>query len=480
MIEGGNIHYGIAAKTRGISSGGIGLMLRLATWSGLRDAIDEKLDLLKVHLPYHESDHVLNIAFNVLAGGTCLEDIEHRRNDENFLNALGARRLPDPTTAGDFCRRFSESDIVTLMDTINEVRSRIWSTQPEAFFQEAILDVDGTLVETLGECKEGMEISYKGRWGYQTLLVSLANTGEPLYLKNRSGNRPSHEGAAEYLDRAIAHCWKSGFREVTLRGDTDFSMTEHLDRWHEGNVRFVFGYDCRDNLRKLADNLPTKDWKKLERPAKYTVKTKKRARLENVVNRIVTEREFKKLRLKGEEVAEFFYQPVACKRRYRMIVLRKNVSTEKGEQVLFEDIRYHFYITNDWIAPASHIVFDANQRCDQENLIGELKNGVHALHAPSNGLRSNWAYMVMASLAWTLKAWTALVLPESGRWRSRRKSEKTDVLRMGFRTFVNAFMMLPAQIVRRARRIEYRFLSWNRWLPVFFRAWDRMREPLLE
>jgi len=480
MIEGANIHYEISEKTKAISSGGIGLLVRLAIWSGLREAIDKNLHLLKVHLPYHESDHVLSIALNALAGGTCLEDIEHRRNDENFLNALGAERIPDPTTAGDFCRRFTETHIVTLMETINEIRTRIWSTQPREFFQEAILDVDGTLVDTFGECKEGMEISYKGEWGYQTLLLSLANTGEPLYLKNRSGNRPSHEGAAPFLDRAIRLCWDAGFREVTVRGDTDFSMTEHLDRWHEDNVRFVFGYDCRKNLVEMAGKLPETVWQKLERPSKYERKTDARSRPENVVNRIVTEREFKKLLLKGEEVAEFSYRPRACKRTYRMVVLRKNISVEKGEQVLFDEIRYHFYITNDGIAHPSQIVFDANQRCDQENLIGELKNGVRALHAPVNGLVSNWAYMVMASLAWTLKAWMALLLPEGGRWKVRRKAEKTKVLRMGFRTFLNALMLVPAQIVRRARRIEYRFLSWNRWLPVFFRAWDRLRRPLLE
>jgi hypothetical protein len=480
MLEGGNIHYEIAEKTRGIASGGIGLMLQLAIWSGLRSAIDENLHLLKAHLPYHESDHVLNIALNILAGGTCLEDLEHRRNDENFLNALGARRIPDPTTAGDFCRRFKESDIETLMEVVNEIRSRVWRTQSRAFLQEAILDVDGTMVETLGKCKEGMEISYNGKWGYQTLVVSLANTGEPLYLKNRSGNRQSHEGAAEYLDRAIDLCRRSGFREVTLRGDTDFSQTTHLDRWTDDGVRFVFGFDAHPKLVNDADALPEKAWQELERQPKYKRKSAARSRPENVVDRVVYERKFKKLRLKGEQIAEFPYSPTACSKKYRMIVLRKNIEAKKGEQLLFDQVRYFFYITNDGIAHASDIVFDANDRCDQERLFGDLKSGVRALHAPVDGLLSNWAYMVMASLAWTLKAWTALLLPEDGRWRSKRISEKKAVLRMEFRTFLNAFLLVPAQIVRQSRRLRYRLLGWNRWQPVFFRAWDRMNEPLLE
>ena len=149
---------------------------------------------------------------------------------------LGAQRIPDPTTAGDFCRRLEEKDINGLMDgAFNEVRRRMWSQQPEEFFDEAKIDADGTLVETLGECKEGMHLSYKGTraGGFHPLVVSLANTQEPLFLVNRGGNRPSSERASERLDQAVELCRRSGFKKVTLRGDTDFSQTKHLDRWDE-------------------------------------------------------------------------------------------------------------------------------------------------------------------------------------------------------------------------------------------------------
>ena len=135
---------------------GVSKSLTRSVESGLVEAIDESVDVLKVHLPYHESDHVLNIAYNIMSGGTCLEDIELLRNDEVYLDALGAQRIPDPTTGGDFCRRFDEEDINALMEAFNGVRRRIWSCQPEEFFDEAKIDADGTLLETLGECKEGM------------------------------------------------------------------------------------------------------------------------------------------------------------------------------------------------------------------------------------------------------------------------------------------------------------------------------------
>src|SRR5687768_14705456 len=348
MFTATDIHYEIADRTRGISSGGIGAVHALAHQVGLIDAIDRRLHLLKFHFPYHESDHVLTFAYNALTDGTCLQDLELRRQDENFLDALGARRIPDPTTAGDFCRRFSRESLDTLQDVFDDTRRQVWATQPDAFFERATIDMDGSLVGTNGRCKRGMGIAYDGTWGYHPLVVSLANTGEVLRLVNRSGNRPSHEGAAEQVDRALATCFQGGFRRVLLRGDTDFSQTEHLDRWDaDPRVRFLFGYDAMSNLKALAEDLPEKAWRTLRRPPRYEVRTQPRQRPDNVKERIVVARQFENLRLEGEEVAEFSYRPTACTKDYRMVVVRKNLSRQKGEAVLFDEIRYFFYLTND-------------------------------------------------------------------------------------------------------------------------------------
>src|SRR3954451_11336924 len=287
-----DIHYEIADRTRGLSHGGIGAIHALARQIGLIDAIDQRLHLLKIHLPFHESDHVLNFAYNALCDGTCLQDIELRRNDEVFLDALGARRIPDPTTAGDFCRRFTAEQVHTLLDVFNDVRKQAWAGQPDAFFAQAHIDADGTLVETNGACKQGMDIAYEGTWGYHPLVVSLANTAEVLSLINRSGNRPSHEGAAAEVDRAVRVCFDGGFKLVRLRGDTDFSQTKHLDRWSDDpRVTFIFGLDATANRDFLADELPRMSWQPLTRPPKYDVKTEPRARPKNVKEQIVRERE---------------------------------------------------------------------------------------------------------------------------------------------------------------------------------------------
>lgn len=465
-----NIQYEFAARSRAIGCGGLGLMHALARECGLIESIDEHLELLKFHFPYHESDHVLNIAYNALTGGRCLEDLELKRSDEAYLDALGATRIPDPTTAGDFCRRFqSDDDIQSLQRAIDQARARVWARQPQEFFEQATIDMDGHIVETTGECKQGMDITYDGRWGYHPLLLSLAQTGEPLGIINRSGNRPSHEGAAAAVNERIAVLRAAGFLKILLRGDTDFSQTKYLDGWDADGVLFHFGYDAAANLKALADDLAKSQWTRLKRPPPYRVKTQPRAKPERVKERIVVEREYKNLVLESEDVAEFEYRPTACKQAYRMIVVRKNLVEKQGQLQLFEKVRYFFYITNDRESSAAEVVFSCNDRCHQENLIEQLANGPRALQAPVDNLYSNGAYMLMASLAWTLKAWAALWLPETGRWKERRRAEKYKLLRMEFRTFVNAIIRVPCQIVKTGRRIVYRVLHWNESQPVFWR-----------
>ena len=482
MFTASNIHYEVGGKAKAIDCGGIGVVCRLVKTLGLAVSINFRVQVLKIHQPYHESDHVLGIAYNLITGGHCLDDIERRRNDEVYLDAVGAEVVPDPTTAGDFCRRFDVENILALQEAYDEARLKVWQRQPEEFFERAILDADGTLVPTNGQCKEGMEYSYKGVWGYHPLLVSLANTAEPLRIINRPGNVPSHEKAFCVLDDCIDLCRSAGFRTIALRGDTDFSQTAYLDGWHEqSDVRFYFGFDAHAKLNGLAIGLPETAWKPLKRREKHTPAAPPRTKPHNLKEDLVREHEFETLRLQSEEVAEFEYQPGNCERAYRMIVLRKNISREKGEVRLIDEMVYFFYITNDRERTAEQVVFFCNDRCNQENLIEQLKNGVRALKAPSNTLESNWAYMTMAMLAWCLKAWMALLLPEpakpkadkSGKQRrSAKAAEKRTLLRMEFRQFVDYLIRIPAQIVRGARRITYRLLNYNPWQVTLFRILD--------
>ena len=473
-----NIQYDLSERDRGFAYGGIGVVQRMVKQLQLDQIINQNVRVFKIHNPYYESDHVLNIAYNILCQGDCLEDIERLRNDEAYLDAVGAVRIPDPTTAGDFCRRFDTDQIKHLQDAINQARVKVWKQQDLSFFKQAIIDGDGTIAPTTGECKQGMDISYKGIWGYHPLVVSLANTQEALFVVNRSGNQTSSSGAAAYFNQAAALCQQGGFESIRFRGDTDFSQTAYLDDWDDRKIVFNFGIAAMPNLVEKAEALPETAWEPLERKPKYTVKTQPRDKPVNIKEQIIKARKFKNLHLQCEAVAEFDYQPTLCKKPYRMVVLRKNISVEKGEEVLFDEIRYFFYITNDRQMSNAEIVFDANQRCHQENLLDQLKNGVHSMRMPVETLESNWAYMVMASLAWSLKSWVGLLLPTQGRWSLRWLQEKAEVMRMEFKQFCHYFIHLPCQIIQTGRRVVYRILGWNQYLPVLLRAFEGFCRPL--
>jgi hypothetical protein len=366
----------------------------------------------------------------------------------------------------------SEKDVLDLMEAINSKRPKLWKKRlSSADRKEALVDVDGTHAPTWGECKEGIGLSYNGKWSYHPLLVSLANTMEPLYLVNRSGNSVSHDGAVEWIDRAIGLVRQS-FKKVCLRGDTDFALTAYFDRWSKEGVRFAFGIDAMRNLVEIADGLDSKRWRVLRRREKEPLSGKRRKRPKNFKEDIVVEKGYRNIRLMSEHVSEFSYQPTKCKRPYRVIVLKKSLSVEEGQVKLWDDVRYFFYITNRTDLSATEVVWLCNERCNQENLIEQLKNGVNALRMPVDTLVSNWSYMVMASLAWTLKAWFALLV--------RKHAQRDELLRMEFRRFLNGIVKIPVQIISAGRRIVYRILGYNQWGYTFMQTFDRVRHLQLE
>jgi len=479
MIKPPRATYELAEKQQAVACGGIATIMELIKTVGLRRQINRAVPVLQLHVPYDEADHVFNIALNLFAGGTCLEHLEIRRNDEAYLDALGAVRIPDPTTAGDFCRRLAEVQLLSLMQAINRCRQVVWKQQPEEFFERATIEADGTMVETYGEKKQGIGMNHKGQWGYHPLVVTLAETGELLYLANRSGNRPSHEDSAFYFDLAIGQCRQAGFKKIVLRGDTDFALTENFDRWDEDGVEFTFGFDAMPKLTEIADSLEKTAWNDLRR--KQPASANPRAKRPNHKEAFVVEKGYKNYKLRRESYAQFNYQPTKCSRSYRVVVVRKEIDVKSGQQLLFDEVRYFFYITNATRreSPARKIITAANRRCNQENTISQL-SACHALAAPLDNLVSNWAYMIIASLAWTLKIWSGMMIRVEGRkaQREQRQQVRNRIIRMEFTTFLNAFIQIPAQIIRTSRRLRYRLLTYRPSLDLLLLMHDQVLRPL--
>ena len=478
MLTATNIHYEVATRTRGIAHGGIGAIHTLARQLGLIDAIDQRLHLLKIHLPYHESDHVLNIAYNPLCDGTCLQDIELRRNDEDFLDALGARRIPDPTTAGDFCRRFERRPHLHPArhhqrhppQGLGQPTAAPSSTAPSSTWTAPWWPrpASASRAWTSPTTAPGATTRWSSRWPTPA-RCSAWSTAPAIGPRTRA---PPPRSTAPWPSASAA-----ASARVLLRGDTDFSQTEHLDRWDDDpRVRFIFGYDAAANLKGIAEDLPARAWRPLERPARYQVKTQPRRRPDNVKEAIVVQRGFENLRLRSEEVAEFNYRPTACQKTYRMVVVRKNISREKGEVRLFDEIRYFFYITNDWVSeavgggvrgqrplqpgePAGAVAQRGAGAAGAGGHAGE-QLGVHG----DDGLGLEPEGVVGAGPAGA-----------PGRWQERHREEKAWVLGLEFKTFVNAFVRLPCQMLRTGGKLVYRLLGWNPHLPIFFRLTAALR-----
>ena len=471
----------LSDKQHAVSCGGLAAIMQLIKTIGLRKELNASAKVFKLHLPYDEADHVFNIALNLLSGGTCLDHIEHRRNDEAYLDALGAERIPDPTTAGDFCRRFSQVQLMMVMQAINRVRQSVWKQQEDSFFDCATIEADGTMVETNGEKKAGIGINHKGQWGYHPLVITLAETQEVLYLLNRSGNRPSHEHSSLFFNLAIKQCKTAGFRKIVLRGDTDFSSTEHLDCWDAQGVKFILGFDARPNLCRIAENLPKTAWKRLDRTKQACTPAKARTKRPNAKEPIVEANGYENQKLRAESYAEFDYRPTACGKAYRMVVVRKEIDVTSGQMFLFDKDKYFFYITNEDQAEISgrEVIQGANQRCNQENTISQLK-ACGALSAPLDNLESNGAYMLFASLAWTLKLWSGMMIRVTGNANQKRvrRDARNRIIRMEFWTFLNSLILLPAQVVRSARQRIFRLLTYRPSVDLLITMHDHIRLPL--
>lgn len=445
--------------------GGLALAHKLVQGLGLPGAIDRELVLLKLHLPYHESDHVLTHAYNIFAGGTCIEDISSLQDSDAFKNLVGACRVPDPTTAGDFLRRFTTHHLGVLDNVMDEQRARVWSTLPRARRRQATVDLDSTLRVVYGECKQGAAFSYKGTWSYHPLLISLAETNECLRLINRSGNFASAEGVEEALDPCLGRL-KEHFKRVLVRGDSAFYRRELIELCLAHGTDFALVMKSSPALAAAAAALPEERYRPFESHPAEPVNSRRLRQSRRTRQRIrrlkARRRGYRTLTTISQWVAEMRYRPHGLDRDFRVIVKRQLVRSAKGQETLFDSYVYRFIITSIEDKTAPETLRLAYGRCAQENTIEQLKNGLAAMRMPTGELVANGAFMMAGLIAWNLKSWLSLLaLPaESLHWEWKR--------------FRQAFVYVAAKIVAGARVAVARLAASHRFTPQMLAACGRL------
>jgi hypothetical protein len=388
VMNANHIRYELSEKVDATFCGGIGVIHKMNQMLKLPELINSRLQLLATHKPYFESDHILNMAYNVIAGGKCLEDIELRRNDTAYMTALGAKRIPDPTTAGDFLRRFeTEAETSKLFEISNEMNKRVWSVSANGEKRkQARLNIDGKIVETLGEYKEKMDMSYKGIWGFSTLILTEMTTGLHIFCINRGGNILSQEEAEYWIKKAI-EVLKEYFEEILIEGDSAYYLTKMLDGLDMDGVKFIFAVDQLENLIKRTENIDYNEWACLSR-IERDVKKREHKR-KNVKELKIIARGYKHVVQREEYVSEFFYTPTKCKNQYRILVVRQLKELMTDGLFQFYYFQYRFAITNLKESESSTLeCLDLiRKRANHENKIEQLESGVYiSICLPKNSM----------------------------------------------------------------------------------------------
>jgi len=460
--------------------GGLALLTAFVATFKVREEINDSLSLFKRWLPYSEADHVLALTVNLYVGGTCLEDQAELQQSEAVCRMLGACRLPDPTTAGDFLRRFDQQgpqSVAALTGVVDRLEEKVWDRLARRRARGrkmalATVDLDGHIAANDSTTKQGADFAYDGRWGFQPRVISLAETGEVLALVNRPANGRSSDGVAEQLDLVLPRL-KAHFRRVVVRGDSDFDRADIRGACNRHGAYFAFvGRENRSQQRtRLAMEQPPERWlpyqERTERQREERGEragSRKRKRKPDRRRERARERGYRELHQARQWVTELSYEPEAEDATYRLVIRRQLVEHRQGQVHMFDEYRYHFIVTDLPLEVTTGEVVDQTyRRCDQENLIEQLGTGVAAWRMPVAEYEGNSAWLQIARLAWNLGKWiAALALPaEASRWEWKR--------------YRRAFVEVAAWVIKTGRRVIMRLAGSHRYASQIVAALSRLQ-----
>jgi hypothetical protein len=403
---------------------GLSLFYAMAESLDIPASLDRHVHVKVREVGYPESEHILALAANAFVGGDFLDDLEALREDVAIKKVIGRKDIPDPTTAGDFCRRFTLGHILQIERAFCEIQQAVYTRRPE--ITKWTIDVDAKVHEVYGKQKQGAARSYSGVYSLQPLYAFVHETDELLHLQLRSGNTHPGDKAVRFLHR-MKRKIPTGIKSVTLRSDSAFYNKEVVVLCEKEGWEFTITADQTGPLRRAIGALSEESW---TQDPKYP----------------------------AISYAEVAYQPVGWPKEYRFLVRREREQEKKGQTTLFEPFSHYVVVTNRR-GDVRALMESHDKRGSAEKRIGQFTNEFLS-HLPMGEFLANWVYLLCAQLAYNLSLWLRdLVLPESYRKKHIKRIRRS-------------IGMVAAKITSGGRQLRLKISVFHRWWRDFVHAWE--------
>jgi len=408
---------------------GLSLFYAMAEILKIPKSLDDHVQVKQRDSGYPESEHILALAANAFVGGDFLDDLEALREDDAIKMAIGRKEIPDPTTAGDFCRRFSRGHILQINKAFAEIEHEVYKKRKDV--SDLTIDVDAKVHEVYGKKKQGAAKAYNGVYSLQPMYAFADETDELLHVEVRSGNTHPGAKAVSYL-RRLAKKIPSSVEKIYLRSDSAFYNREVVEFCEEKGWEFSITADQTAALLRAINTLAPDAWCQDTEDAEIAY-------------------------------GEFTYNPVKWKKGCRYLVRREREKEKQGQKALFEKYSYYVVVTNkEGEVKALMKTHAGRGRCEKR--IGQFTNEFLS-HLPLKEFMANWVYLLCAQLAYNLSLWIRdLVLPKGYRKKHIKRIRRTIGL-------------IASKVISGGRQISLRISLLHHWWRDFVQAWEKI--PLL-
>ena len=407
---------------------GLSLFYAIAEALEIPRTLDEHIHVKERERGYPESENILALAANAFIGGDFLDDLEALREDRAIQKAIGRKDIPDPTTAADFCRRFTLGHISQFNRAMAEIQENVYPLRPK--MKAWIIDTDAKAHEVFGAKKEGAARNYDGIYSLQVMYSFVQETEEMIHCELRRGETQPGAKAVAYL-RRMKRKIPAGIQEIYLRSDSAFYNKEVIAFCEGESWSFSITADQTAPLRQLMEKVAEENWK------------------EDVSNPDLW-------------YAEVWYQPVGWSKPYRYLLRREKKEAKGGQGILFEPLGYKYYaVVTNRSGEVQELMEVHDQRGSGERRVGQFSTEFLS-HLPLGGFMANWVYLLCAQLAYNMSYWLRdLVLPPFYRKKHIKRIRRCVGL-------------VAAKVVEGSRQIRLKISVTHRWLRDFVYAWQKI------